>query len=96
MTCGWNATLPDLPDLPAEFSDAPFVRGSVGMARTAHPDTANSQFFIVFEPSPWLNGQYTLWGEVVEGMEFVDLINRGEPPADPDQIVSMRPADQAE
>jgi peptidylprolyl isomerase len=86
----------DLPDLPAEFSDAPFLRGTVGMARTPDPNSANSQFFITFQPYPSLDGQYTVWGQVVEGMEHVDAITRGEPPANPDRIVSMRPADGAE
>ncbi len=83
----------DLPDLPAEFSDQAFLRGTLGMARTADPNSANSQFFITFQPAPWLNGQYTVFGQVVEGMEFVDQIVRGEPPANPDRIVEMRPAD---
>ena len=85
----------DLPDLPAEFSDQPFLRGTLGMARTNNPNSANSQFFITFQPAPWLDGQYTVWGQVVEGMEFVDAIERGEPPANPDRIVQMRPADPA-
>lgn len=82
----------DLPDLPAEFSDAPFVRGAIGMARTRDPNSANSQFFICIADSRHLDGQYTLWGRVVEGMELVDTIARGSPPANPDRIVSMRPA----
>jgi len=68
----------DLPDLPAEFSDIPFERGVVGMARAQNPDSANSQFFIMFEPGPFLNGQYTVVGRVTEGMEIVDGIKRGE------------------
>jgi peptidylprolyl isomerase len=67
----------DLPDLPAEFSDAPYERGIVGMARSASPDSANSQFFIMFDAAPSLNGQYTVIGVVVEGMEIVDAIKRG-------------------
>jgi len=67
----------DLPDLPAEFSDAPYERGIVGMARSATPDSANSQFFIMFDAAPSLNGQYTVIGLVVEGMEIVDAIKRG-------------------
>jgi len=67
----------DLPDLPAEFSDAPYERGIVGMARSATPDSANSQFFIMFDAAPSLNGQYTVIGVVVEGMEIVDAIKRG-------------------
>jgi peptidylprolyl isomerase len=80
----------DLPNLPAEFSDAPFKRGTLGMARSSSPNSANSQFFICFAPAPFLNGQYTVFGEVVSGMEFVDKIKRGEPPADPDKIISMK------
>jgi peptidylprolyl isomerase len=82
----------DLPDLPAEFSQAPFRRGTCGMARAASPDSANSQFFICFAPAPFLNGQYTVWGEVISGMELVDKIKRGEPPQNPDKIVSMKVA----
>lgn len=67
----------NLPDLPAEFSDTPFERGVVGMARTADPNSANSQFFIMFAPAPHLNGQYTVVGKVVSGMEHVDAIKRG-------------------
>lgn len=69
----------DLPDLPAEFSDQRFERGALGMARTAAPDSANSQFFIMLAPAPHLNGQYTLFGRVVDGMEHVDAIKRGDP-----------------
>jgi cyclophilin family peptidyl-prolyl cis-trans isomerase len=76
-----------LPNLKAEFNDLPHVRGTVSMARTNDPDTANSQFFIVFEPSMWLDGQYTVWGRVIEGMDAVDAIERGEPPANPTKIV---------
>jgi peptidylprolyl isomerase len=65
------------PDLPAEFSDLPFERGVVGMARAQNPDSANSQFFIMFAPGPFLNGQYTVVGQVVAGMEVVDAIKRG-------------------
>ena len=85
----------DKPDLPAEFSDTPFERGTIGMARTTDPNSANSQFFINFAPTPHLNGQYTVWGEVVEGMEYVDQIAPGEPPAQPDQIVKMSVAADA-
>lgn len=67
----------DLPNLPAEFSDRPFERGVVGMARSANPDSANSQFFIMFAPAPHLNGQYTVVGEVTSGMDVVDAIKRG-------------------
>lgn len=79
----------DLPDLPAEFSDTPFERGTLGMARTQNPNSANSQFFITFGPTPHLNGQYTVWGRVVDGMEHVDAIKRGEPPRDPDQMIKV-------
>jgi cyclophilin family peptidyl-prolyl cis-trans isomerase len=82
----------DKPDLKAEFSDAPFVRGVIGAARASDPDSANSQFFIMFAENSGLNGDYTVWGEVIEGMEFVDQIKRGEPPADPDKIVKTRVA----
>jgi len=78
----------DLPDLRAEFSDAPFERGTLGMARTPDPNSANSQFFIMFAPAPHLNGQYTVWGQVVDGMDNVDALPRGEPPAEPGRIVS--------
>ena len=68
----------DRPDLPAEFSDIPFERGVVGMARAQNPDSANSQFFIMFEPGPFLNGQYTVVGEVTSGLDVLDAIKRGE------------------
>lgn len=89
-----------LPDLKAEFTkQAKFVRGTVGMARTAHPHSANSQFFIMFAPAPSLDGQYTIVGEVIEGMEHVDKIKRGAGASgmvqNPDKILRMRPADQA-
>ena len=77
----------DLPDLKAEFSDAPHVRGAVSMARTPDPDSANSQFFIVFDDATFLDGQYTVWGEVESGMEHVDALPVGEPPANPGKIV---------
>ena len=77
------------PDLPAEFSSAPFTRGVVGMARSSNPNSANAQFFIMFAPAPHLNGQYTVWGQVTEGMQFVDQIAKGEPPPKPDVIVKM-------
>ncbi len=79
----------DLPDIPAEFSPEPYVRGTVGMARSSNPDSANSQFFIMFTEYPSLNGNYTVWGKVSSGMECVDQINKGEPPANPDQIIKM-------
>lgn len=85
----------DLPDLPAEFSSAPFKRGTVGMARAASPDSANSQFFIVFDDASFLNGQYTVIGEVVSGMEAVDRIKAGTQAnngavSNPDKIVRLR------
>jgi peptidylprolyl isomerase len=83
------------PDLPAEFSNEPFVRGTLGMARTSDPNSANSQFFINYAETPHLNGQYTVWGQVVEGMDYVDQIAAGEPPTDPDQIVKMQVAADA-
>jgi peptidylprolyl isomerase len=76
--------------LKAEFSKEKHVRGTVSMARSQNPDSGDSQFFICFEESPWLNGQYTVWGMVVEGMENIDKIKRGEPVSDPDRIVSAR------
>jgi peptidylprolyl isomerase len=85
----------DKPDLPAEFSDQPFERGTIGMARTSDPDSANSQFFIMFAPAPHLNGQYTVWGQVVDGMQFVDQIAKGEPPTHPDKIIKMQVAADA-
>jgi len=77
-------------NIAAEFSKAPFVRGTVGMARAQHPDSADSQFFIVFDDSHFLDGQYTVIGTVVRGMEFVDKIKRGEPPMHPDKILWMQ------
>lgn len=73
-------------NIDAEFTSAPFDRGVVGMARAANPNSADSQFFIMFDEGHFLNNQYTVWGQVVEGMDAVDDINRGEPPANPDQI----------
>ncbi len=80
------------PNLKAEFSNAPHVRGVCSMARTPNPDSANSQFFICFGDARFLDGQYTVWGEVTEGMEYVDALPRGEPPARPGKIVSLRVA----
>lgn len=77
------------PDLKAEFTPAAFERGTIGAARTSNPDSANSQFFICFSHTPNLNGQYTVWGQVIEGMQFVDQIAKGEPPAVPDTIIKM-------
>jgi cyclophilin family peptidyl-prolyl cis-trans isomerase len=76
-----------LPDLKAEFTSVPFLRGTVGMARTDAPDTANSQFFIMFVPRPELDGNYTVIGRVVSGMDAVDQIAPGEPPETPTKIV---------
>lgn len=81
--------------LDAEFTQTPFVRGTVGMARSSDPNSADSQFFIMFAPAPFLDGKYTVWGQVVEGMEFVDKIKRGEPPAKPDKIIRMQVAADA-
>ena len=83
------------PDLKAEFSDKPFVRGTVGMARSRNPNSANSQFFIMFDNGDFLNGQYTVIGEVVSGMDVVDKLKRGEPPSNPDRIVKMQVAADA-
>lgn len=85
----------DKPDLKAEFSNVSHVRGTCSMARSQNPNSANSQFFICFEDAPWLNKQYSVWGQVIEGMDNVDKIKRGEPVADPDNIVSMRVAADA-
>ena len=84
------------PDLPAEFSNkASFERGTVGAARSSDPNSANSQFFIDFDAAPFLNGQYTIWGQVIDGMDAVDKITPGEPPANPDKIVKMQVAADA-
>jgi peptidylprolyl isomerase len=82
-------------DLPAEFSKLPFDRGALGMARSQSPNSANSQFFIMFKDGHFLNGQYTVWGRVIEGMEHVDAITKGEPPKNPDRMVSVRVAGDA-
>jgi peptidylprolyl isomerase len=85
------------PDLKAEFSKVPFRRGIVGMARKGHSnDSANSQFFIMFDDGDFLNGQYTVIGEVVSGMDVVDKLKRGEPPASPDRIIQMQVAADVE
>jgi peptidylprolyl isomerase len=86
----------DLPDLKAEFNKTNFGRGAVGMARAGSPDSANSQFFICFDDCSFLNNQYTVWGQVSSGMELVDKITRGEPPANPDKIVKMQVAADAD
>jgi len=80
----------DLPDLKEEFSSVPHDRGTLSMARTSDPNSANSQFFICFKPAPFLDRQYTVFGKVLEGMEFVDKIKRGEPASDPDKIISFK------
>lgn len=82
-------------NLPAEFSSEQHVRGTVSMARSGHPDSADSQFFIVFARSPWLDNQYTIWGRVVEGMKYVGMLKRGDKHnnglvKDPDKIVRMQ------
>jgi peptidylprolyl isomerase len=78
------------PDLPAEFSKAHFDRGTLGMARSSSPDSANSQFFIMFADGGFLDGQYTVFGGVASGMDCVDKIAKGEPPANPDKMVSVK------
>lgn len=86
----------ELPDLKAEFSNARHQRGTVSAARTAHPDSANSQFFICFDDAPWLDRQYSVWGEVIEGMDHVDAIkkggehNNGAITGEPDRIIKAR------
>jgi peptidyl-prolyl cis-trans isomerase B (cyclophilin B) len=86
----------DLPDLKAEFSNEKHKRGTISMARTSNPNSANSQFFICFADAPWLDKQYSVWGEVVEGMEHVDAIkkggehNNGTISGEPDKIIKMR------
>jgi cyclophilin family peptidyl-prolyl cis-trans isomerase len=83
------------PNLPAEFSKLPFDRGVCGMARSQSPNSANSQFFIMFKDGHFLNGQYTVWGRVIAGMEHVDAITRGEPPSSPDRMIRVRVAGDA-
>ncbi|NIZ10798.1 peptidylprolyl isomerase [Pseudooceanicola sp. HF7] len=85
----------DLPNLPAEFSKLPHDRGTLGAARSQNPDSANSQFFINFKDNHFLNGQYTVYGRVIDGMEHVDAITRGEPPAQPDTMISVKVAADA-
>ena len=85
----------DLPDLPAEFSKLPHDRGTLGAARSQNPNSANSQFFINFKDNHFLNGQYTVYGRVIEGMEHVDKIARGEPPVNPDRMISVKVAADA-
>ncbi|KPQ13652.1 MAG: peptidylprolyl isomerase [Rhodobacteraceae bacterium HLUCCO18] len=83
------------PDLPAEFSKLPHDRGTLGAARSQNPNSANSQFFINFSDNHFLNGQYTVYGRVIDGMEHVDAITRGEPPATPDKMISVKVAADA-
>ncbi|MDJ0823008.1 MAG: peptidylprolyl isomerase [Paracoccaceae bacterium] len=85
----------DLADLPAEFSRVPHARGTLGAARSQNPNSANSQFFINFKDNDFLNGQYTVYGRVISGMEHVDAITRGEPPANPDRMISVKVAADA-
>jgi peptidylprolyl isomerase len=102
---GYNAELAgtggsDLPNLPAEFSKEPYVRGTVGMARAQDPNSANSQFFIMFAPAPSLEGDYTVVGDVESGMELVDKIKKGDPAengavTDPDVMIKVRIASDA-
>jgi cyclophilin family peptidyl-prolyl cis-trans isomerase len=83
------------PNLKAEFSKENHTRGTCSMARSTNPDSANSQFFICFDEAPWLNGQYSVWGKVTDGMEIVDQLKRGEPVPNPDRIIRMRVAADA-
>ena len=85
----------ELPDLPAEFSGVPHDRGTLGAARSQNPNSANSQFFINFADNHFLNRQYTVYGRVIAGMEHVDAITRGEPPASPDAMISVKVAADA-
>ncbi|MBL8553422.1 MAG: peptidylprolyl isomerase [Phenylobacterium sp.] len=85
----------DKPNLPAEFSTQPHVKGACSMARTANPNSANSQFFICNADARFLDGQYTVWGEVTDGMEHVDALPVGEPPRAPGKIISMKVATDA-
>jgi peptidylprolyl isomerase len=80
----------DKPDIEAEFNDYNFGRGTIGAARSQSPDSANSQWFICFDDCSFLNNQYTVWGQVVDGMDHIDAIEKGEPPANPDSIVKMQ------
>ena len=80
------------PDLKAEFSNMSHVRGTCSMARSQNPNSANSQFFICFTDAPWLNRQYSVWGQVIEGMDVIDKIERGEPVRNPDTITSFKVA----
>jgi len=82
----------DKPNLKQEFSKEKHKRGTCSMARTSDPDSANSQFFICFDDAGFLDGQYTVWGEVTDGMDLIDALPKGEPPRDPGKIVKMRAA----
>jgi len=82
----------DKPDLEQEFNETPHTRGTCSMARTMDPNSANSQFFICYGDQGFLDGQYTVWGQVIDGMDVVDQLKKGEPVSDPDQILSMRVA----
>ena len=100
MESGWNPGRAgtggsDMPDLPAEFSGVPHDRGTLGAARSSNPNSANSQFFINFKDNHFLNRQYTVYGRVVSGMEHVVRIQRGEPPANPDRMISVKVAADA-
>ncbi|MBZ0123624.1 MAG: peptidylprolyl isomerase [Roseovarius sp.] len=100
MEAGWNPRRAgtggsDLPNLKAEFSRIPHDRGTLGAARSQNPDSANSQFFINFKDNHFLNGQYTVYGRVIGGMEHVDAIVRGEPPESPDRMISVKVAADA-
>ena len=83
------------PNLPAEFNSEPHVRGVCSMARSSMPNSANSQFFICFDDASFLDRQYTVWGKVIDGMEAVDKLARGEPPRNPDKMISVRVAADA-
>ena len=85
----------DMPDLPAEFSKLPHDRGTLGAARSSNPNSANSQFFINFKDNHFLNGQYTVYGRVIDGMDHIDAITRGEPPQNPDRMISVKVAADA-
>lgn len=80
------------PNLPAEFSKLPHDRGTLGAARSQNPDSANSQFFINFKDNSFLNGQYTVYGRVISGMDHVDALEKGEPPVSPDRMISVKVA----
>lgn len=86
----------DKPNLKAEFSGVPHDRGTLGAARSSNPDSANSQFFINFNDNHFLNRQYTVYGRVISGMDHVDAITRGEPPANPDVMISVKVASDAD